>query len=457
MPNIKTLTRSFSLRLGAMIFMLVLAALFGQRLIAYYSLIENEEEEARLLIDAHMEEITEGAERYGTAYARSMVQSLAQEDHDKNLYLVLRHHNTITGDASTWPKLNILKADYQEILLPIDTDEQESQHLLVKVARLSKSTELLIGYNLERVENLRKELLAIALGEVALAFALSLAISLLCIWLLSRHLRRFNIACTRVMQGELAYRIRQTHAGDEFDRLAAHINRMLDWINTLITTARDTSTAIAHDMRTPLSRLRLQLRALSERPRLNSETRAAVLEHVEEVDELIGMFENILNIAKAESATATEIFELLDIAKLAADVLAFYEPIIEEKHLSVHRDIPPIPLMVRGDKQLLGQALVNLIDNACKYTPANGQLDISLAQHDGRIHFIVADNGSGIPEELRARVVERFFRSDQSRSTPGHGLGLSLVSAVASLHGGQLELEDNAPGLRACFIVQAAQ
>jgi signal transduction histidine kinase len=289
-----------------------------------------------------------------------------------------------------------------------------------------------------------------------LAFAVSLAVSLLLVWLLNRFLRRFNLACDRVMAGNITHRIKTYGTDDEFDRLAENVNRMLDWNGALIAMVKDSSNSIAHDMRTPLSRLRLELRALSDRARLDAETRKLVMEQVECVDRLVEMFDNILNIAKAESRSSTELFESVDISRLVQDVLEFYQPVIEKKHLFLCMDIPEAPLVLRGDKQLLSQAMVNLIDNACKFTPKGGRIEVRLEREGNKILLTVADSGIGIPAELLEKVKERFFRMDTSRHTAGHGLGLSIVNAVAVLHQGALALEDNFPGLKATLTLQGA-
>jgi signal transduction histidine kinase len=288
---------------------------------------------------------------------------------------------------------------------------------------------------------------------MVLAFMVSLAISFFLVWLLNRHFRRFNTACDRVMAGDVTHRIKAYGTGDEFDRLALNINRMLDWNSTLIATAKDAGNAIAHDMRTPLSRLRLELRALSDHSALDEKTRAQIMEQVGRVDALVEMFDNILNIAKAESRSSAELFEPVDMTQMVRDVLEFYQTIIEGKRITLSIDLPATPLVLKGDKQLLGQAIVNLLDNACKYTRKDGRIEISLQEKGDDILFIIADNGVGIPSELLEKAKERFFRVDASRHTAGHGLGLSIVNAVAFLHRGDLLLEDNAPGLKATLIL----
>lgn len=435
-----------------MIFTLVFAALFTHRIIAVYGFVDNANREARSVIETQIKKISEGVRRQGVVYAKRFVLATLENNHNKNLYLAVNIKGKTTGNIPEWPVLPEKTKGYYDIALK--NNNKPPLHLLVKTIVLPRDIKVLVGYSLKYTDEVKKNLPEVALEDIMLAFGVASVVSFLTVGLLSMYMRRFNIACAKVMRGDLNYRIKTTKSGDEFDKLANNINLMLEWNRTLITTARDTSTAIAHDIRTPLSRLRLELRALSERPRLNEETKAAVLEHVERVDGLIEMFEDILNIAKAESRFDTEIFEVFNFKQLVQDVLDFYAPIIEEKHLDMHATLPEISLMVKGDKQLLGQAVVNLVDNACKYTPEDGKITVTLAKEGQYIVLMVSDNGFGIPETLRERVKERFFRVDQSRSSSGHGLGLSLVNAVAVLHWGTFMLEDNYPGLKAVLTIQ---
>lgn len=453
MQKIRFFLRSFSFRLGLVIFCILSALLMAQRMLLYLESIETAYEDIRLIIDAHEEEIDEAMEHYGAGYVKNLLASMSKDLRDKHLFLLLRQGDTLTGNLEQWPSINMAGQDYTEVILPAKNDE-DPLHLLVSISEYQHGTRVLVGYDLERIDELRDELPEDLLKNLALAFGVSLTASIVIIWLLARYFRRFNQACERVMAGNLDFRIRTHHSRDEFDKLANNINRMLDWNKTLIATVKDSSNAIAHDMRTPLSRLRLELRALTERPRLDRETREGLMEQVERVDSLIEMFENILNIARAESRASTDLFEPVDLKQLIQDVLDFYVPIIEEKELELATQLPITSVFIKGDKQLLGQAMVNLIDNACKYTPPRGMVSVMLLVPGKEIHLIIADTGPGIPSDLQEKAKERFFRMDESRHTPGHGLGLSLVNAVAALHRGGLVLEDNHPGLKATLILR---
>ncbi|MBU6475783.1 MAG: HAMP domain-containing histidine kinase, partial [Alphaproteobacteria bacterium] len=198
----------------------------------------------------------------------------------------------------------------------------------------------------------------------------------------------------------------------------------------------------------------------AEDPALPEKTREKIAAAVMRVDGIVEMFDDILSIARAESRSGAELFAPFDVAETVGDVIEFYAALVEEKSLSLAANLPAWPVKMTGDKQLVTQAVVNLLDNAIKYTPEGGHIHVTLKEADGRISpvitIIIADDGPGIPERFLDKAKERFFRVDESRNTPGTGLGLSLANAVAGLHHGALLLEDNSPGLRATLTLTSA-
>jgi signal transduction histidine kinase len=257
----------------------------------------------------------------------------------------------------------------------------------------------------------------------------------------------------RIMHGDLAQRVAVSGTGDVFDQLAATLNAMLDQIERLMAGMRQVSDNIAHDLRTPLSRLRTRLEvALLEPP--DSVRYAEVMrETIAEADALLGTFNALLSIAEAEAGARREALQELDLAAVVRSVAELYEPLAEENgaHLAVDA-AEAVP--VHGDRHLLAQAAANLVDNALKYAPG-GEVRLTAERHGGEALLTVADRGPGIPADKRDSVFDRFVRLEASRSTPGKGLGLSLVRAVARLHGGAVRLEDNHPGLRAVLALPA--
>jgi signal transduction histidine kinase len=278
-------------------------------------------------------------------------------------------------------------------------------------------------------------------------------------FLLSRNfLRRVDAiteASRSIMEGDLSQRMPVAGSDDELDRLASSLNEMLAQIERLMQGMKDVSSNVAHDLRTPLTRLRARAEA-ALRTVSPDDHRAALQQTIVESDRLLQTFNALLSIAKAEAGQSREGLQNLDVSEVLRDVAELYEPLVEEEGGSL--TMAPLPhLLVRGDRQLLAQAVSNLIDNAMKYGAAgeDGSVNVSVSAEslDGKAIILIADSGKGIDASQRERVVERFVRLDESRSKPGNGLGLSLVASVMKLHSGTLELKDAKPGLKAVLTL----
>ncbi|HVO47510.1 MAG TPA: ATP-binding protein [Steroidobacteraceae bacterium] len=263
-------------------------------------------------------------------------------------------------------------------------------------------------------------------------------------------------AVQAIMQGDLSHRLPTHSSSDELDTLARMINGMLEQLEQLVHGVRDVSNSIAHDLRTPLAELRSRLEELSLRRPHSEETFAEVDAAVADVDRVIGVFNALLRLAEIDAGMRRSGFVAVDAAELARQAVEFYVPAAELKGINLSfRGEGPV--RVSGDPVLLAQALGNLIDNALKYAGQDGTIEVAVATGaDGRTRISVADHGPGIPDAEKPKVPGRFYRGDVSRGTPGVGLGLSLVESVARLHGGDLELLDNDPGLRARMAIASA-
>jgi signal transduction histidine kinase len=266
-----------------------------------------------------------------------------------------------------------------------------------------------------------------------------------------------------IMAGDLSGRLPVAGTGDELDRLANNVNAMLERIEALMRGLKEVSDNIAHDLKTPLTRMRNRSEQALRGAKSVGDYRAALEATISESDELIRTFDALLMIARAESGHARDNMIEFDAADIARDVCELYEPLAEEKGLALKVEAP-LTAPVRGNRELVSQALANLVDNAIKYAgpeaaKVNGaaaEIVLGAGADGDRIALSVADHGPGIPDADRGRVVERFVRLEASRSLPGSGLGLSLASAVARLHGGELKLEDNHPGLRSVLALPRA-
>jgi signal transduction histidine kinase len=254
------------------------------------------------------------------------------------------------------------------------------------------------------------------------------------------------------MAGDLTGRLEITGTGDEFDRLADSLNAMLERIEHLMHGLKDVSDNIAHDLKTPLTRLRNRVEAALNDEPTGDGYRAALETTIEESDRLMQTFNALLMIARVEAGSPDGAMSEVEIGTVIRDVVELYEPVGEEKGIAI-RTGPVEPIRLKASRELLGQALANLIDNAIKYAPRPGAgspaitLTMSAARAGSDLVVKVADNGIGIPAADRERVLQRFVRLEQSRSEPGSGLGLSLAAAVARLHHGTIELGDGNPGL----------
>jgi signal transduction histidine kinase len=322
---------------------------------------------------------------------------------------------------------------------------------MVQVVRLPSGFRILVGRDLGEREAFRG-----VIGS-ALAWALALMIALAVLsWLFvsRRVLKRIDslsAASRRIMAGDLSGRLEIVGSGDEFDRLAGSVNAMLDRIEELLYGLKDVSDNIAHDLKTPLTRLRNRVEIALGGPADGAGYRAALEATIEESDALIRTFNALLMIARIEAGSPDGAMAEVDAGQIVRDVAELYEPIAEEKGIALEVDADR-PVMMRASRELLSQAVANLIDNAIKHgTPAAGahpRISVAISRTPDAMELTVGDNGPGVPEADRVRVLQRFVRLERSRSEPGSGLGLSLAAAVARLHHGTIALADNHPGLR---------
>jgi len=253
---------------------------------------------------------------------------------------------------------------------------------------------------------------------------------------------------SKIMSGVMSERIPVTKRNDEFDRLAENLNAMLDRIEQLMQGLKEVTDNVAHDLKTPLTRLRNRVEGALKDGTTKTAQREALETTIEECDQLIRTFNALLLIARVEAGSSTSAFTPLKLDAIAADITELYEPVAEDSGISIKTDLADLP-EYNGSRELIGQALVNLVENAIKYAKGavgDPTINISLRSVGGDVIIDVGDNGPGIPEEDRERVLERFVRLEKSRSEPGSGLGLSLVAAVARLHKGKVEILDNQPG-----------
>ena len=342
----------------------------------------------------------------------------------------------------------------------LDDPEGTEHHALVRVFELPSGFRLLVGRDLEERERLYDIILAAGQWSIALVIILGLAGGFFVARRVLHRVDAMTETSRTIMAGDLSGRLPTAGSEDELDRLAVNLNVMLDRIEALMRGFKEVSDNIAHDLKTPLTRLRNRAEEALRSSKGESDYRAALEGTIEESDELIRTFNALLLIARAESGHASTPMAEFDAAEITRGVGELYDPLADDKGLTLRVEADAT-LPMRGNRELVTQALANLVDNAIKYarpyvaeTDANAADVMVEAHEDGdRIRLSVSDRGPGVPAGDRERVVQRFVRLEQSRSEPGSGLGLSLVSAVAHLHGGELRLDDNGPGLKATLVL----
>lgn len=310
-----------------------------------------------------------------------------------------------------------------------------------RIGRLINGPVLLVARDLGDTALVAGRITRVLWTVAIFGLVISVASGLLAAGQAARRAEDLADTARAVMAGDLARRAPIRGAGDEFDELAVAMNGMLDRIEQLMHTTRTAGDAIAHDLRSPLTRFRQKLEAALERAPEAEADREALRTAVDEADRLVDMFSAVLRIARVESAGNWRL-ERIDATAVLQELVEFYEPVAEEKSQTLRGEIGE-GLLIRGETGLFAQAVSNLIENALKYTPAGGRVELrALRRADGRIEIAVSDDGQGVPPADRDRVQERFVRLETARTSPGLGLGLSLVSAVARLHQGALHLRD---------------
>lgn len=307
---------------------------------------------------------------------------------------------------------------------------------------------LVTAYDTTNERKMLKRMLDNTIYVTAFLILISFIGSFLIGYTIIHSISRISRTARRIVDGDFAERVPiRANDTDEMNQLADDLNHMLDRIEALITSQRQVTNNIAHDLRSPLNRMRNRMEvALLDRNSGVGELREVIADSVEDAENLLKTFNALLNIAQVESR-AKDDFKHESLSAICDDLAELYDVMTEEGEHSFEAHIER-GLDIMGNRQLIAQAITNLLDNAVKYTPSGGHITLTAEQRGENIHVSVGDNGHGIPPDKRDDVLKRFVRLDSARSTPGNGLGLSLVSAIVALHNGSLQLHDNKPGLR---------
>jgi signal transduction histidine kinase len=405
-------------------------------------------------------EITGLAEQYNQGGIRRLVLVIDARGRrpGSSLYLLTTFNGDgLAGNVGSLASGVLDRPGWTEtIYRRLDDPEGTEHNALVRVFQLSGGFRLLVGRDLEERERLYDVVFAAVQWSIAVVVVLGLCGGFIVARRVLRRVDAMTETSRTIMAGDLTGRLPMAGSGDELDRLAVNLNAMLERIEALMHGFREVSDNIAHDLKTPLTRLRNRCEEALRSGRDEADYRAALEATIEESEELIRTFNALLLIARAESGEAARHMVEFDAAEIVRGVGELYDPLADEKGLALRVEVSG-SILVKGNRELVSQALANLVDNAIKYAgpdrvgsnAATAEIAITARSEGDRVLLGVADRGPGIAVADRGRVTERFVRLEQSRSEPGSGLGLSLVAAVARLHGGELRFEDNDPGLRA--------
>jgi signal transduction histidine kinase len=444
------LVRTHAFRLAALYFVVFAASVLGVLLFVYWTSANFIERQTEATLDA---EITGLAEQYAQRGLSGLIQIVAARSAgdrgDAMIYLVTDPGGRpLVGNIAAWPA----GAPTHSAWLSFALERSVGGHLethpaLGRLFIIPGGYRLLVGRDIGDAAAFRSQIRSTLLWAGLIALGVGVVGGSVMGRNLLRRVEQVNRTSERVMAGNLSDRVPLHGTSDEFDQLATNLNRMLDQIERLMTAMREVTDDVAHDLKTPLSRLRTGLeRALAE-PVAGARQSQAIRVAIDEADRLLATFNALLSIAELESGAGSNEAEPLDLSEIARSAAELYEPVAEERGfvLSV---VAASGLTIRGDRHLLSQALANLLDNALKYG-GPGEITVRVFPEDGRAVVEVADHGPGVPEADRESVFDRFVRLEPSRTTPGNGLGLSLVRAIVRRHAGTVTLADNRPGLRA--------
>ena len=452
--------RTTTVRLTAIfIVIFVVFSVLLLAVISYQSSIRIQQQQ-QVEIEAEAGRLQELEMRQGLRSVALAVDTLARQPGPGVYFLGDASGQLLLGNVSDLP-LEVLKTpgfysfDYQRQPLFAAGEapgEEGNGYAIVRSVVLDSGLILVVGRDVVERRGFTAIILQSFLFGVLGILVLSVITGALTAIRVLRRIDTITATSSMIMSGNLSERIPVTRRNDEFDALAANLNAMLDRIERLMQGLKEVTDNVAHDLKTPLTRLRNQAESALRLGAGDELRREALETTIVESDRLIRTFNALLMIARAEAGAPSASLVDTDLSAVAFDVAELYAPVAEEQNLVLLSEIED-GVKGKASRELIGQALVNLVENAIKYFEhqpgVEGRITLGLSTAKGHVHLVVADNGPGIPSEERERVVQRFVRLEKSRTEPGSGLGLSLVDAVAKLHGGTFRIEDNAPGVRA--------
>ena len=437
------LLRTTTFRLALLYMVLFCASALVLLAFIYWTTVRVIDRETNAIIEAEIRGLAEQYRTRGLSRLVTVIEERSEEfgDPDSAYLLVDAGFNRLAGNVSAWPQEATAAGDGGWVSISVEhAEEGDDRNIRARTFLLPGDFRLLVG----RDPRGRTDFQAVIYESLGWAMAITVGLGIAGGLFLGRNMLRrveaVRSTSQRIMRGDLSQRMPVGTADDEFDRLSLTLNEMLDAIERLMSGMRTVTDSVAHDLRSPLTRLKSRLElALIDREKTAGEYRHALEEAIEETDGILRTFSALMEIARAEAGAAQLEMEPVNLEAVVADILELYQPVAEEKGITLTDQVAP-GLSIEGHKPFLSQMLANLLDNAIKYTPFGGQVALSLSRIGRQAVLRVDDSGPGVPEAERERVLERFVRLEASRTSPGSGLGLSLVAGVATLHGATLTL-----------------
>lgn len=420
----------------------------------YWSTAAHIEARTDMSLRSQMDALLTLFEGQGLSALRQTIRQHSVDDVREGLHYQLRDGDgeLVAGDLDTWPaRLEVSHEPTTAALGQLVREQRsspgEQERVRVLTASLPDNYRLMVGHSLHIEESILENAFGVISSTIFTTVLVAVLGGALIGYGVLRRIDSISRTAGEIMAGDLSRRLPVRKRDDEFDELARKLNSMLDRIEQLMTAMREVSDNIAHDLRTPLNRLHSRLEVALLHAEDESEYRAVIEQAIADADGLFKTFNALLSIAHAEAGSRRNDWSTIDLGALVADVTELYDAVAEQHGIELEMKVAE-GVHVQGNRRLLAQAVGNLLDNAVKYTSAGGRVRLNVMQGHGASTITVSDAGRGIPQCEREHVLERFVRLDDARSTAGNGLGLSLVRAVAQLHGATLRLDDNRPGLR---------
>jgi signal transduction histidine kinase len=374
-------------------------------------------------------------------------QRIADKSFADNVYLLVDPSLAVLGgNLGAWPSTVTVARGWTEFRAPESPDAPRRPLLRAMIETFPSGDRLLVGKDISDLDSFTDQIKTAVVSAVALIFVLAGVASILVTRRTVGRIESINATSQAIMLSGLDKRIPLRGTNDEWDRVAENLNLMLDRIETLMGEVKQVSDSVAHDLRTPLTRMRGRLEKAFHGSRIGENDQLLIGDTIADLDAVLRILLSIMRIAQIETQARKEAFRSVNLAEIAGEVVELYDAAAEQDgtRLTVVGDLE---VLVTGDRDLIFDAIANLVDNAIKHGRAGGQVVVANENIDGQPMISIADDGRGIPPDQYEHVFKRFYRLEHSRYTPGNGLGLSLVAAVARLHGARIEMLDNSPGL----------